>query len=373
VLTVDDIVPHLMGRGLLSAVDVVDRGIEATDLARRNLNLRVAFLDGSAGWIVKQPDPADAGTRATLHREASFYSSCATHPSIKAYVPASVAFEPASSTLFLDLVKDAEPLRLRYAQPHIELGAIGHAVGAALAAVHSSKVCSDRADWIMRLPSSFPWVLDLHRPTPAMLRLLSLPNMELIRILQRSPPICATLDSLRNEWSPTCLQHGDVKSENVLVSRTPPWRIALIDWELVQRGDPAWDVAGLLQDVLLAWLRSMPITSGAPDDYVARAALPLGVLRSFVAGFWDSYSGVARPEAGPFLRRAIAFVGARLLQSAYEANNRAARLENHAVATIQLALNILADPVDACLSLFGLTPIWTTRVPAPLQAAVTAS
>ncbi|HUJ60089.1 MAG TPA: aminoglycoside phosphotransferase family protein [Kofleriaceae bacterium] len=348
-LTVDSVVPYLIERGHLTAADVVERGVEAADLARRNLNLRVALLDGSRGWVVKQPDPADPGTQVTLEREAEFYAACAGGP-LRAHVPARAGY--ADRALVLGWIDGADPLRARYAAEPEVLAALGGAVGRALAAIHDPAIA--QGAWFAGLPGGPPWVLDLHRPIPGMLARLSMANMELIRILQRSEPTCRALDALRTSWSPAIVQHGDLKSDNVLVGRSAPWQVAVIDWELVQRGEAAWDVGAILHDVLLAWIQSMPVARGAADDYVAKAALPLAATRPFVHGLWDGYSAARPGLPAGFLARAVACAAGRLLQTAYEATNRVPLIDNHCVALIQLAINLLADPAEAVHGLLGL-------------------
>src|SRR5205085_4146404 len=101
-----------------------------------------------------------------------------------------------------------------------------------------------------------PWVMRVHKPSPDLMATLSPANMETLKILQTQEQISARLDVLRKRWIASTLIHNDIKSDNILVSAPADGapRVHIVDWELVQIGDPAWDIAGVLQDFVLFWI-----------------------------------------------------------------------------------------------------------------------
>ncbi len=180
-------------------------------------------------------------------------------------------------------------------------------------------------------------------------------------ILQSEKGLSEHLDALRPLWQPQTLIHNDVKSDNILVTRpldgaTEP-RVYLVDWELCQIGDPAWDVAGVLQDFILFWLYSMPQLSGTPQEMVSSAAYPLPVLQAAIRVFWQGYRRIAKltaAESNALIARAVRFSAARLIQSAYEMAQNSQALPPHSVLLLQISANLLGDPVLGQVQLYGL-------------------
>jgi aminoglycoside phosphotransferase (APT) family kinase protein len=180
----------------------------------------------------------------------------------------------------------------------------------------------------------------------------------LLAIVQEHPEIGRELDAAAARWvgaeaAGATLIHGDVRSGNVLV--VPPdaggEAIRLIDWELLAIGDPAWDVAGALQDLLVFWIRGLPLDAAlSGEDRVRQAERPLAALHPLFAAFRDSYAAVA---GGRVFERAVPFSAVRLLQTVWEWADDVAELPAPAVMMLQVAANVLADPERARVELYG--------------------
>jgi hypothetical protein len=365
VLTVDDVVPFLIENGLIDAEDVVLRGIEVKDVARRNLNLRVSSLLDAKGYIVKQPDPSELSTHETLSREAQFYSWCDERGLLGGDIPKFFGYFAAHCALVLGLLRNTRSLReviLSSARTgeHAHTTRLGRALGDTLARVHC--VLNQRLRPAASFSDSSPWALSIHLPTPETLGRLSPANTEFIRIIQGDLDLCAALDQLRRGWCVNGVIHGDIKSDNVLVSEAGGVpAITVVDWELIQGGDLAWDVGGTLHDFLLLWVQSMPMSNRDPNELLAEAEVPLGQLRPLIRQFWSAYeAGFTGWNEAPirYLERAVGFAGARMLQSTYELSATAGELCNHAIAMLQVAAHLLTNGAEASLSLLGISPLW---------------
>jgi aminoglycoside phosphotransferase (APT) family kinase protein len=368
-LDVDTATAYLLESRLVDAAAIVAGDLVVRSALRRNRNLRVERRWG-AGYLLKQPDPGEWGGARTLSTEAGFHCLCQEDPAASAvtvFVPRLHRHEPSGPLLVFELLAGTQNLWNSYsARPALEFPVeIARALGRAVGTVHAAFGSPPLADhpFVTALPATPPWVLSVHQPTSELLGRLGAAHRQTLRILQAEEGLCARLDALRPEWRVETLVHGDLKSDNVLVAELPgePPAVSLVDWEMVQRGDPAWDLAGVLQDFVLFWISRMPLDPKlAPEARVARAETPLTVLQLAIRAFWHGYRQAAAPtasESADLQRRAVLYSAARLIQSAYEKARGYDRLAADAVLALQIAANVLDRPAEAAFHLYGLAPV----------------
>jgi hypothetical protein len=368
-LGLDNALPYLIERGLLTRQTVLDGELLIANAARRNRNLRVSRKDG-AGFLVKQPDDPAHGGAHTLRREAAFYSFCMEEPAaaeLKALLPSLVYFDPERSLLALELYEEARPLWRYYSkfEPSAFPAHAAAATGRAMGTLHKvlclpGPGADARLNWLGR---DVPWVMQVHRPGPELLSGISPANYQTLRILQTQENLSQHLDALKALWRAEAVIHGDIKSDNVLVLPVPEGsdpkatEVRLVDWETVQVGDPAWDLAGALQDFILFWVSSMAQGPYPPEQLATTARYPLIILQSAVRSLWRGYratSGVAASAADALILRAVRYSAARLIQSAYEMAMSAPTLPATSVLLLQISANLLADPETGQVQLYGI-------------------
>ena len=239
-------------------------------------------------------------------------------------------------------------------------------LGRALGTLHRNLCLSDwQADSrLARLSRDLPWVLRVHYPVPSMLASFSRADLAIVRILQTEDGLGAQLDQLAGRWRPTSVIHGDIRLDNVLIrpqsseSSGGPVELWIADWEAVSFGDPAWDVAGALQDFLVYWVFSMPMSDDlTAEQMIAQARVPVEGLRGALRALWWGYKAGACLDgslADELLMRAVAFSAARLIQTAYELSSGSDRLLGPPVVLLQIAANLLAEPERGQIELYGI-------------------
>jgi hypothetical protein len=363
-LTLDTVLPYLVDHGLVDVAEIVDQQVSVTDASRRNCNFKVR-RDNGDGYLIKQAADGALDAERTLACEAAFYRFCAEDArgeALRRVVPHLRAHVPEEALLITRFIDGAEPLwqhcEARGQGVPAEIGAL---LGRALAVLHTSCRAGELAadPRLAGLPRHPPWILFAHKPGPEILGTLSGAGLQTLRILQSEGELRRHLDELRRDARCEALVHGDVKSDNVLVFHEGgETRIALVDWELVHFGDPAWDVGGAFFDLLRLWISSMPLTPGtSPADLMAWARVPLDRVQPAMRAFWSAYrvvSGLAPGEAPGFLARAARFCAARLVQGAYEHAQDASTLANAGVMMLQVAAHVFARPEAAARHLFDL-------------------
>ncbi len=362
-LTLDSSVPYLLNLGLLDLASIVHHGLRIEEVPGRNRNFRVVGGPGQT-YFLKQAPRGEIGTDGPLAIEAALYDWVATElraAGVRRMFPRRRHYDPERSILVLDLITEATRLEVLEDQASPLYLAISRRMAAtALADCHRLPVGLDRHIGT-KLPQAAPWVFDIARPAPASLSELAPAQLDVIRAIQAQPAAMAALDRLRNQWRPTRLVHGDFKWNNVLLQTDgagTPAGIILLDWELAQLGDPAWDVGSVLHATLTEAVLGLELTDGTTPE--AAAALLGSVIPGLYAAhrdFWADYLAAARltgMEANSFLDRLPGHVATRLLKSAYEWSQAEAHMPRSAAAILQLGLNMFLRPDEARAVVLGL-------------------
>ncbi|HZW30728.1 MAG TPA: phosphotransferase [Isosphaeraceae bacterium] len=369
-LDVDSVTPFLLDRGLIPVSWVIDGDLTIRSAARRNRNLEVEGPGGTA-LLIKQPGDASEGGHETLRREARFYRFCreesAAAPMVR-ILPRLVCWDAEETILVLEWIPDAFCLWTGWGIPDGRGTSLeaARALGHALATVHGvfDGTALDQDPRLGWLPGTLPWVMTLHQPGTVLLSRLSAANAQTLRLLQVPGGMGEPLDAMAHQWRAATVIHGDMKFANVLI-RSPragaepgPVEVWIADWELVQIGDPAWDLAGVLQDFLVFWVFSMPIGDDlTAEAMIDQARVPLTAVRSAARAFWSGYraeAGLAPDAADALVRRAVTFSGARLIQTAFELAVEADRLPGQSVLLLQISANLLAEPERGQVQLYGI-------------------
>jgi hypothetical protein len=94
-----------------------------------------------------------------------------------------------------------------------------------------------------------------------------------------------------------------------------------------------------------------PLPPQAPPEAVAAAAeQAMAAIRPAIAAFWAAYAPTANPD---FLRRSIAYAGARVLQTCVEALASSGAVTPNIAAMLQLSHEMLEHPDAAAISFLG--------------------
>ncbi len=347
-----DAVRFLLDRGLLSAEDVVTGQLSVDEAIGRNANLLIRSRTGRA-YALKHA-AGDATAARMLALEAGFLEGTSAplspaRASLGMHVPRLACFDPDQGVLVTHITPGTREL-WELEAPDDALPRIGSASGTVLAACHA--VIGDEIPGPLRERRP-PWVLQLHRQDPSLLRDASPAHLEVIGMVQSNAPTCAALDRLHAGWTRQCLIHGDVKLSNLLAvpgaDSNSALRLILIDWETASAGDPAWDVGSAFQMILWHALHSVFNTDeGLPtadprEEFAKRLLLYRPELQAFAQAYRDASAGTA---ASLFLR-STTWCGVRLLQSAYEEASGLEHPSLFSLSLLQLGVNMLADPPGA--------------------------
>ena len=361
-ITLDDAPDFLLRSRLIDRRTVIEGNLEITSTTRRNRNLHIQFDGG--GYLLKQPHDNAHESAGTLRREARFYRFCARHGACANLMPRLAHADESEGLVLVDLVRNAVPLWRYYRSRGAERfpDATAGALGAALADLHReghawARNVAESLDFLPRTP---PFAFTLHRPRTAALAGMSGGAHAFIAALQRETQACARIDAVRAAWRDDTVVHGDIKMDNVLVVDPEAERAAgidrirLIDWEMAQWGDPAWDVGSVFQDFVFWWVVSMPQHEDHAQAAMA-SSFPIECLRAGAGAFWRRYSqDMDGAQADAFLREAIDHAACRMLQTAYEIASRFDHIPAPSRMLLQAGVNLIREPERGIDAFFQL-------------------
>ncbi|RQB64015.1 hypothetical protein IPC436_26500 [Pseudomonas aeruginosa] len=351
ILTRHNTLLFLLNHRLLSIQDLVEHCISVRNRSQRNRGFSVTWRNGQ-GYYVKQHQP-DAGpweACSSVVNEARVLGLLDGIPG----TPALRLFDPQRQALVLDWqihpVSCAERA-LRDGLPCVDTAAL---LGGALAKLHGRLATLGRMDGNGRpFSAEPPWVLSFRRLHPLAGEDQSWAQARLVALIGEQGDILPALTALAGAWPTGQLIHGDMKWQNCLLRATeteePP--CVFIDWEMAALGDPLWDLAGLAQSWLKAWLDALEILPGDDQQALtARGAEAFAVYRPALAALWNAYLS-GHSDSSPV--RFAALCGARLVQTLYEDCADEEHLSSVHLLLLQLASNLLHRPAEAATYLLG--------------------
>ncbi len=357
-LTAYNLAHYLVARGLITQESLVAGDFVLAEAGRRNRNFKVARRSGP-GLFVKQIKTVEQQAIHTIQREAAFYRAIAgdtRYAAIAGMIPRFVDYDASRHALTLTLAGDAESLAERQARDTVVPPDVAGRVGAALARIHACGPVM-AADSALRasLPAQVPWPLTLDQTGYGFLSVHGALGTQLGQAIAQSPGLSAGLSALRPLWQYDSLIHGDMKWDNCLLRGDEP---LIVDWELADLGDGAWDVASVFKEYIASALLNY-----AAREHARAHKLPeppevtLETGRPSLRAFWEAYRagrGMNGAAAGVYLDRAVRYTAARLVIAVLEYSAFAQQLDATGRLMLESASRILEHPQLAATQLAGL-------------------
>lgn len=332
---------------------LVERGLQVQEVFGRNHNLKVSSGSG-LGFFVKQAPPEDRRLDGPLAIEASVYRWAVSHPQgrrLTGFLSRLVHDDARNAILIFELLPISGSTAVS--------SEAYRATARVLAACHSIDR-ENSEDTLRGLSPYAPWVFDIARPHPESLRELAPAQLILFESLQASTPLREAIDRMHEGWQASCLIHADFKWSNLAhLSSTRGDRILLLDWELAQWGDPAWDVGGAMHAVIVEDILAGDLPAdGGPERVMEYLGSLLGNRMRDHSDFWKAYCrerGFSTRQAAELRHRLPSHVGLRFIKTAYEWCQSETRVPRRAAAILQLGINMMLRPIEAAQAVLGLS------------------
>ena len=368
-LTASNLVHYLIARKLICSSDVVDGSYSVVEAGRHNRNFKV-FCGRKAGMFIKQIPVVDDLSKQAIRKEALGYQLARDFPRWNQWMLTLHDYDRNRHCLSLELLLDVQNLReFYYTQDRFPLH-VSSLVAQSLADLHSVRIeeiegYNHQSDF----SKSTPWIFTYHDKPRFNPSSLSGGAVKLGEYIRQRPEFIALLDAVAARWQVQSLVHGDVKWDTFLLNwelhapdsdhESATYRLKLIDWELLDIGDPAWDVAGILQAYLSHWImRRYRDKSQSKEHLLELTYEKLTSAFPSIRCFWDTYvehRSLVSSNLNEFLLHCVELSAVRLLQTTFESLFESEELTAHSLAMLSLSEQILTHPQQSAHLLFGLS------------------
>ncbi len=359
-LTDQNVHYYLTERGLLQEGNIMQGHYMAQQShATRNNILRVHVNTGPSMFI-KQCG-TDTTSISVLKREASAYQLLHGHKSFADFstgIPSLLDYDDQRNVLVTTLQPNTTSLHDHYLKTKTFPVELGARQAKLLAGYHKPLTGKKET---MAFPHQLPWVFQLNDFNAYHLFPNNTENGKFIALIQQNGVLSNELQQLKLEWKKTHFIHGDIKWVNFLIGNGKEGpQLTLIDWELADIGDPCWDVAGLLQSYIAAWI--FGFDNQQPTSYQLHAGIQsfeLEHMQASIDSFLHTYAymqGLVNGSRATWLIKVMRYTAARILQTAIEGVVFDPRIQANNMRCMQLAFNIFKDPEAALTHLLGIKP-----------------
>lgn len=363
-----NVLQYLVQANLLSQDAVVNGGLVLSMQRSRN---RFFLLKQPSGpcYFIKQALESEAMTAVTVAREAAIYQGVfadARLSGLRELLPRFYLFDEKNCVLVTELLKDAACLADLVLDDPSDRAAVAAKLGQALACCHQVRFVPGQPQAAI-FPQEPPWIFLLFTQADLGHLRRSPAASALIDALLSAEGLAGQLQELRDSWARDTLIHGDIKLENCLLAApvggggVAQRKLYVVDWELADIGDAAWDVGGALQAFLNGWIVSINPAPNLPvEQWLESATFPLASAQAGIQAFWNAYaadSGHLRSGGVDFLLRCTRMMAVRMLVTAFESSTRADSLHPRSLLMLQVALNVLQQPAAAVERLLGFQEV----------------
>lgn len=307
-LTEGTVLAYLRERGLLKKNGYTR--VCVRDLSRRNHNL-IVKIDDRPAWFIKQIQYETPEVILGLTKEALCYQLAQAEESfasLRSLLPRCALFDHENCILVLECLDGVNA-----ADAHQRIGffdaQIAATLGKLVAGLHEASPSVLRSSLCNVLPGKLPWILE-----DAPIGNYPSRRSWFLSLFKADNKIAQAVSDLRQSWQRDTLIHGDARLENFFFCRPADEHgeisVRLVDWELADRGDAAWDCANVMQHYWTQWILSNPPTLKTWDG-----------LQSALQHFCGAYTAgraINTFDEAPTSRHMLLMTGARLLQTSYE-------------------------------------------------------
>ncbi len=358
-LTQEHLCYYLLERKTIEEKVLVDGDYMVLPISGSRNNLFKVLCKSRKSLFIKQTSKFDAVTTSVLTREANTYrflSQGSMYPKVASGLPTFFDYDRQRHTLTVEYFPGAQSIHEYFVKQksYFPELAVQQAV-----LLHSYHTPIPEGTDTSIFPKTLPWALQIFDFPPGQMFPGSKANEELMSMVYGNTELKGHFDQLKADYKMTTLIHGDIKWMNFIIyPAADGMKQSLIDWELADIGDPAWDVAGLIQSYISTWVFSFDNADPRSKDLKENMkGFDITNMQASINSFWKTYAALMQHDsatATASLYKCLRFAAARIVQTSIEGVVYNPQIYPNNVRSLQLAFNILKSPQNAAKDLLGI-------------------
>ncbi len=356
-LTKKNIHSYLTDKNFLNPLKIIAGDYTLSQTQSRNSIFRISFGDKS-GLFVKQLISMDSQNSYLMQKDATaqyLIQHSDIYKKAKGYIPKYLGYDLKNHVLVSEYYPNAQNLL----ENILENNSLSLTFGKELATLFTCyhQKISDKTDSNSSLQfftQQVPWIMNI---TDSYMQ-SSMQNQAVITTILNDKVLVDNLELLRTNWKTESLIHGDIKLTNFIITKSgAKEKLKLIDWEISDLGDPLWDIAGLIQSYISTWAFSLTNQTNGNSSHTGLNNITSDSLKEVITDFWQHYvslSKINKTDVKEKFLKTMQYTAARLLQTAFEANQFSSEITLSSVRLIQLSQNIFKNPEELGYQLTGV-------------------
>ena len=355
-VTETNIYQYLHKRDLLNKEEVLKGNFMVQPVETRNYNMKILINEKDSLFVKQMAN--DQISNGLFQREVATYTifqNAAKQLAIAERVPKLLDHNLNQNIMVTELVYNSSNLNEYYFAAKTLDPTLAVEQAQILFDCHSAAIDEEESK---AFPKALPWVLQLDQYQAHEFFIDNAFSTQVISLIKSNPVLQTELLKLASTWKPTSLIHGDIKWINFLItSNQNGLTQKLIDWELADIGDPLWDVAGLIQSYISTWMQSIDETSANYKLYDHLTCYDIKDTAESAKAFLFEYirlQNIPTYKHHEFFEKVIQLTAARIIQTSLEEVTYLSEIKANSMRHVQLAFNILKDPMDSLDKLFNI-------------------
>ena len=317
----EQLIGYLLKHGVLDGTSILDSGMTLVPIRHQRSTTLFIEIGERGSWVVKAATP---NARDWARREIACYECLQQVALEEPVAPTLIHADSIAGVIVMERVSPGNTLAIPVAEAARVSRDVLDELALTVARVHRCCKYANK-NVVSSLSHRLPWIVKMCRDVAA-----ADPNTDTSHgaVVYAHPKMdlfasCAGMAG--SIWRTQTLIHGDLKWDNALLcsqaEREQAAGVLLIDWELGGWGDPDWDVACVVQELLLmqpvlSQSASTKVWTPHAQSCIAQFLMQYRKHVNLAAG--SAQLGLAVEERYDWLQRVSLYTGIRLLQSACE-------------------------------------------------------